>query len=77
MNLFYDEIPENIDEAISENLDKLYTYRCKHDLRFAFRGTDIPSILIGVYKNSLSISWIDKNGKIFNYNLSSIKFRKI
>lgn len=41
------------EEYFDECADSLFDYRVKHDLRFAFRGCNVPSVLI------------EKNGKKF------------
>ena len=38
-------------------LDTLFEYKTRHDLKFAFRGTDIPNVFLGVYRGHLTVSW--------------------
>lgn len=50
-------IADKIEEDLSESdEDLLYEYRVKHDLRFALRGVDIPSIILGVGVRGYEIS---------------------
>lgn len=50
----------------------LRMYRSSHDLRFAFRGTDIPSILLGRWGGSVTLSSTSEEG--YSYEISLPKF---
>ena len=71
---FYEALPEELDDATySLILDKLYDFRQVHDLRFAFRGTDIPSVLIVYYSGCLTVSWLREDmAKYENHVISQI-----
>lgn len=56
---FYEDMdPEAVDASI---LDRVFDYRCRHGLRFAFRGTDAPDIYIGRFQGQHEISRWDEH----------------
>lgn len=50
---FYDDAGDDIDQTL---LSQMWEYRRRHDFRFAMRGTDIPSTLIGLWRGVHTIS---------------------
>lgn len=73
IDCFYKSLPDDFDgDKYDFMIDELYEFRVNHDLRFAFRGTDIPSVLIGLYKNNLTVSWVNKLGQYEHQIISQI-----
>ncbi|OUL97926.1 hypothetical protein A8M77_34425 [Variovorax sp. JS1663] len=50
---FYEDVLDSELDIVEEDL---FQYRSRHDLRFAFRGTDVPSILIGSWRGDITLS---------------------
>lgn len=55
---FYEEYEPDCQE--DNLLDALYAYRERHDIRFALRGYDVPSVLIGKHEGQMEISRSDE-----------------
>ena len=51
------------DQRMEQFADELFEFRIKHDLRFAFRGTDVPSAIILRMNGNLQIHY--KHGDHF------------
>lgn len=60
------------DEMIESVSDDLFAYRSRHDLRFGFRGTDIPSTIIGVWKNYVTLSSATEGGYSERVNIRKL-----
>ena len=45
------------DDVLEKYADELFEFRTKHDLRFAFRGTDVVSAIICRTNGKLSIHY--------------------
>lgn len=77
---FYDNISDdcdfNEDVELDSKLDIIDKYRTRHDLGFAFRGTDINDVIIGIYNGDLTICWIDENQNIQYEKIGRIEFEK-
>lgn len=56
------------DVEIEKFGDELFDYRKVHDFRFGFRGTNVPSILLGRWHDSITISSVCEKG--FNFKLN-------
>lgn len=54
ISAFYEKASDELSDSIFE---EMLTYRKSHDVRFAFRGSDIPSVVIGTWCGQLTISW--------------------
>jgi len=69
-----DRIFDNYDEqSLDAVVDKLYEFRLTHDLRFAMRGTNIPSVIICKKEFNYEVSW--RNADIYDaYQIDLPKF---
>jgi hypothetical protein len=58
-DMFYELLPyiEDDDDSFDSVLDSMYEYMSRHNLRSAFQGTDVPSVLLGIYDGNLTVSW--------------------
>ena len=68
---FYQTLGEN--DASEEIIDAVYDYRTRHDLRFALRGTDIKSILLGLKDKAYTVSTYSQN-EFWEYEIDLNKF---
>lgn len=73
---FPDGFDPDIDFEIDSKLNSIHEYRTRHDLGFAFRGTDISDVIVGLYNRYLTISWLDKNKNIQSKKIEKIKMVK-
>lgn len=61
----YNELDPEINE---DDFEKLYNYRCIHDLSLGNRGIETPKIIIGKKKGRLTISKGNKSYQINDFN---------
>ncbi|MER2497015.1 hypothetical protein KW548_17685 [Vibrio neptunius] len=53
INQFYDRVDP---DSCSDEIEKMYKYRASHALRFAFRGQDLPDIVIAANSSGHEVS---------------------
>ena len=69
---FYEDASNSELDIVEEDL---FQYRSHHDLRFAFRGTDVPSVLIGRWQGEVTLSSTANGG--YSYPIDLRKFLTI
>lgn len=69
---FYNTAP---DDLVDSAWDEVYSYRTRHDLRFAFRGADIPSVLIGRWHGMDTVSTPSNSNLAFQIDLPNFFLR--
>jgi len=62
INQFYEAAPDEPDDEFDKWVDEVYKFREEHDIRFGFRGCDIPSVLLGA-KDGQTCIWYSCNGE--------------
>jgi hypothetical protein len=59
IDMFYEK---SSDEELEKYAEEMFEFRMKHDLRFAFRGTDVTSAVIYRRNGKIRIEWQRENG---------------
>ena len=66
---FYEDALEGELDNVEEDL---FQYRSRHDLRFAFRGTDVPSVWIGRWQGEITLSSTAGGGYSYPIDLQKL-----
>ena len=66
---FYDNA---LDSELNLVEEDLFEYRSHHDLRFGFRGTDVPSVLIGSWQGGPTVSSTANGGYSYSLDLQKL-----
>ncbi len=65
---FYETVPDEPDDEFNAWVDELYNFRKVHDIRFGFRGCNIPSVLFGS-RNGQTCIWYVHNNEYIEENV--------
>lgn len=61
-----------LDSELDQVEEDLFQYRAHHDLRFAFRGTDVPSVLLGSWQGNATLSSTADGGYSYQIDLHKL-----
>lgn len=61
---------ETCDTENDEEIDETFSYRVSHGLRFAFRGSNIPDIYLGIKNGIYTVSCIEQDKFAYAVDMS-------